>query len=244
MRRYYRPEVQRLREKALGRFYGFDGRGHWVYVLAERRRSESTPFYVGESAAPRARFINHLKTAYRGRDADRSGGVRWRRIVASGAAIEMHAIEPVLCRVSALAREAAWARALTRAGFELENNWAEHRPSSSAKKVPDKRLLALSLNDARALNATLRMSCTECDVDVPLPWERLEALSIGTPKVAQLQAQLICPECRGPSRIGLELPKGPEKRRAIVEPSPTEVEALVGRMRLDGRTRWVPPEPT
>lgn len=136
MARRYRPGIQVQRDEILNSFYGFSDAPHVVYAVVQRFGRDRSPIYVGETSKPRKRFEQHLKVARGGRENRSAIGRRERGVVERGGALEFHALEDCQDRIHVLAREAAWARALRRAGCNLANTWPEHRAAAQSDKVP------------------------------------------------------------------------------------------------------------
>lgn len=113
MKKYYRPDIQQQRQDILNRMYGFTHGPNFVYALVKNIERKRSPIYVGETVDPRRRFQQHLKVAYGGREDHSVVGKLERRIVASGGKLEMYCLEACQNRISALSKEAAWARALS-----------------------------------------------------------------------------------------------------------------------------------
>ncbi len=211
MKRWRTPELQAARNAILKRFYGFGNGPHYVYAVVARQNSSRRPIYVGETSRPNKRFEQHLAVAYRGREDNSRNGHLERKFIAMGATIEFHCLEECANRIEALAREAAWARALSSRGYDLGNSWAEHKANSKTELVPLARLANLSLSEALAAGLQFGLSCTRCGTLVELPHEALQAMRLRNPKLDSLAKSIICTDCS----VGYELSlfPGPEGNR-------------------------------
>lgn len=228
MKRYYRPDIEEKRQEALSRFYGFDDSWtHTVYALVVRESRLKTPFYVGETAQPRERFVSHLKVAHSGRQGSPTLERQLRRHIAKGSVIEIHGLVGAEDRVDALSREAGWARALSRCGFRLANSWSEHEASSQAERIADSRLMALSLKEAQVLQVGLSLVCLRCGSTVPMAPESLLEIKIGNPKLNRLQGLVRCAECEIGMTLKLNLPCPVKAKAMIREPSAPELDAFL-----------------
>lgn len=195
---------------------------HVVYALVARKGRDRVPFYVGETARPRKRLETHLKVAWDGLEDVSERGRQLRHLIASGGFLEMDILEAAPHRVAAYAREAGWARALTRAGYKLTNTWAEHAPQSQAGKVPLSRLGGLSVWEAADLRIAFRIGCkagcSGAREEVEIQASHLIARLRGNPMLSSIAGAVTCEGCGGISSlepvIGLDL----EVVMTIVEP--------------------------
>lgn len=215
MPKYYRPDVQDQRLKALKKIYGFSSAPNHVYTIVERRGRNRNPIYVGETDSPQSRFIQHLKVAYNGREDRSSIGRLERQIIARGGQLEMHCLAACPNRIVALSKEAAWARALRSHGYKLANSWVEHLHSSDASEVPVKRIKHLSLREILALKIKLTVICKNCCMQFELPNDRLRQLKIGNPSLDSIEEKLICTVCRNNYFLKLSFPQSVEAMRII-----------------------------
>jgi len=175
MKKYYRPDIQQQRQDILNRMYGFTHGPNFVYALVKNIERKRSPIYVGETVDPRRRFQQHLKVAYGGREDHSVVGKLERRIVASGGKLEMYCLEACQNRISALSKEAAWARALSSSGCTLANVWPEHQTGSNVVKVPIERIKLLNLKETLALGIGLKLKCNSCALQIDLPVETLKS---------------------------------------------------------------------
>lgn len=215
MRKYYRPDVQDQRLKALEKIYGFCSAPNYVYTIVERRGRNRNPIYVGETCSPKSRFIKHLKVAYNGREDHSLLGRLERQAIAQGNQLEMHCLEACQNRIVALSKEAAWARALRGHGYKLANSWAEHLPASNVSEVPVKRIKRLTLREILALKIKLTVICKNCCMQVELPNDRLRQLKIGNPSLVAIETKLICTVCSNKYVFKLSFPQSVEAMRII-----------------------------
>lgn len=215
MAKYYQPEIQAKREEILGRFYDFKDAPNAVYAVLKRFGRRRKPIYVGETANPRKRFEEHLKVAFGGKE-DRSAIGRYERnVIAGGDILEFQCLESCGDRITALAREAAWARALRIEGCDLANAWAEHRPESDRRKVPLKRLMNLSLKEAQFHEVGLQLQCSRCTLELVLPAEALDKKKIGNPTLNRIGGSLTCASCGKPYKVKVNLTDEADSCRVI-----------------------------
>lgn len=240
MKRYYRPEIEAKRQEALSRCYGIDESWtHTVYALVVGENRQKAPFYVGESAHPRDRFVSHLKVAYNGKDGSPKLERQLRLHIGKGSLIEMHGLVCAKDRVDALSLEAGWARTLSRCGFQLVNSWSEHKASSQEKRIADNRLMALSLEEAQALQVGLSLVCPSCGATIPLAYEALLEKRVGNPQLRRLQGFVQCARCESPMTLKLNLDCEVQGKTMIREPSAAELDAFlqaIGRVTLSATT--------
>jgi hypothetical protein len=228
MKRRYPQEIEAKRQEALSRFYGFDGNwSHTVYALVARESRRKTPFYVGETAYPRERFVSHLKVAYNGKEGSPKLARQLRLHIANGSLIEMHGLVGAVDRVDAHSLEAGWARALSRRGFSLANSWPEHAALSRQERIAETRLMALSLEEAQSLLADLSLVCLSCGATVPITYERLLEKGVGNLQLNRLQRSVRCAECDSPMTLRVDLPNEAQAKTIISEPSAQELDSFL-----------------
>ncbi|CUX61142.1 hypothetical protein AGR7C_pAt0012 [Agrobacterium deltaense Zutra 3/1] len=75
-----------------------------------------------------------------------------------GARIKFHCLEECTNRIEAI-REAAWARALSKRGYDLGNTWTERKATSKTDSVPLARLANLRLSKALVAGLQFGLSC-------------------------------------------------------------------------------------
>jgi hypothetical protein len=213
--KYYRPEIQAQRSEILSHFYGFSDAPHAVYAVVEWFAQKRTVIYVGETGRPLKRFEQHLKVAYGGREDTSRLGQRERGIIARGGTIEFHYLELCYDRVTTLAREASWVRALRSEGCNLANLWPEHLADSKVTKVPMKRLMYLSLEEAQHVKTDLRFKCIQCAVDLSVSTDALAKLKIRNPTLVKFKKSLICDGCKKPYILKIDLPEAVDHYRLI-----------------------------
>lgn len=147
-------------------------------------------------------------------------------MIAEGGILEFQCLESCNDRITALAREAAWARALRVEGCDLANTWAEHRPESDRRKVPLKRLMKLNLKEARFHEIGLQLQCSECSLDLVLQVENLGKKNIGNPTLKQIGASLTCASCGKPYKVKLDLTDKADACR-VIDVTSVEASALL-----------------
>lgn len=226
MKRWRTPEIQAARDAILKRFYGFGNGPHYVYAVVAKQNRSGRPIYVGETSRPRKRFEQHLAVAYGGREDNGRNGHLERKSIAMGALIEFHCLEECANRIEALAREAAWARALSHRGYGLGNSWAEHKATSKTEFVPLARLAKLSLSDALAAGLRFGLSCTHCGTVVELPHETLQAMRLRNPKLDSLAKSIVCPVCSTSYELAL-FPGPEENRMRRIDPRSADTESFL-----------------
>jgi hypothetical protein len=182
-------EVRAFKSFQLSQVHGIDRPGYWVYALI----SDARPIYVGQTSDPLNRFHNHLKTAYGGR----SERGRLRKDAAKKLSIiSMLGLSCLTSRIEALAYETAWARAIQKLGYKIENAWGEHSPGSTATQVPYSRLLDLNLSEAHALGLSLRFWCKSCYPEtLTVPISAVMSRIRGNPKAITVAQRFSCPSC-------------------------------------------------
>lgn len=226
MKRWLTPEKQAARNAILKRFYGFGNGPHYVYAVVARQNRSSRPIYVGETSRPKKRFEQHLAVAYGGREDNSRNGRLERKFIATGAVIEFHCLEECANRIEALAREAAWARALSSRGYNLGNSWAEHQAASETELVPLARLAALSLSEALTTGLQFGLSCTRCGTVLELSHESLQAMRLRNPKLDSLAKSIACPDCSVSYELAL-LPELEQNRMRRIDPASADTESFL-----------------
>ena len=193
MRRYSK-QVQIEREEILKRFYGFS-QGHAVYAIVHRNRHGRIPIYVGESRNPKRRFKQHLAVMFGGRDGQGSLARKLRNILRQSEIIEFHHLENVQNIAQALAKEASWAQALKKSGFELANTWAEHH--SNMKFVSKKRLMSrMRLSELENLDVYVVLDCPSCHTAITITQTDLVKSDIRDITILELDGTILCEMCQ------------------------------------------------
>ena len=195
MKRYYKPEIQKLRQQALSKIYGFSPDGYFVYVLIRRVGRAKIPFYVGETGNPKDRFKTHLATAYGGFDAGSRINKYWGDIIKRGESLEMYALNKTATKIDALCREVGWTRILKENGYLLQNMGKFYESGCKQQTLTQNLRKSLHLSKIFEKKCIIVCKCKSCLVTFELRHDEISKIEIGDPMVCTLQKKITCPQC-------------------------------------------------
>ena len=222
MRRYSKQK-QIEREEILKRFYGFS-QGHAVYAIVHRNIHGKIPIYVGESKNPKKRFKQHLAVMFGGREGQGPLARKLQKILRKSEIIEFHHLENVKNIAQALAKEASWAQALKKSGFELANTWAEHH--SNVKFISKKRLMSrMRLSEVEYLDVHVVLDCPKCHTDITITKTDLVKSDIRDITILELDRTIVCEMCQ--CQMNLDIDCHPKLEQLLkIDPFTCDVEGF------------------
>ena len=172
-----RAEVERIGRLA-------EGQGHVIYAIHDpsledhRGRFEfGPPVYVGESKQLRVRADDHMRDAGGGSTNNGIKAGRLKHIMAKWVVPRFSIIDAAPSYLTALIAETVWARRYVWLGYELANQWPEHRtkePPTGLASVPIDRLWDFTVAEALEDEIQLSLQCDRCGYNVPVPLEGRE----------------------------------------------------------------------
>jgi predicted GIY-YIG superfamily endonuclease len=177
------------------------GGGYVIYAIKDPRgddprdSTDGPVFYVGQTANLGRRANQHLRKG----GARTTGGTdiaaRVHAILAAGKLPIFDILERVPNRVGALTAETRWAQHFCGEGRKLANRWAEHKKGAEAKPIPTKRLWALRIDEAVCDGIGLEIACRSCDLQAPLPLDKLAAKNRWSTTLSNIRSIIACPAC-------------------------------------------------
>lgn len=180
------------------------GRGYVVYAIRHPSQPDhhghpdGPPIYVGQSKQLWIRADDHMRDGGVGTQGGRLKAGRLHRIMKGFVVPKFEIIDHAPTHLTSLIAETAWARRYCGYGYDLANQWAEHRSNEAANglsSVPTKRLWNLTVADAIEDEVPLVLRCESCHIYRPV---QLETVSAAT-RLSQLRTlHITCPGCSGP----------------------------------------------
>jgi hypothetical protein len=212
-----RAEIDRAAALAAGSRYV-------VYVILDPSRSdplgrhpEGTPLYVGQSKDLCDRADSHLRDGG-GATGDISiKAGRLKEILDQFVVPVFRIVDSAPTHLTSLIAETVWARRYVWLGYDLANQWQEHRSRERPQglaSVPPKRLRRLTVAEAIEDEVTVELSCRTCGVFGPVHLTTLKPLV----KLGSMAATK-CERCGG-LLVRLRKPDPSTWRWATYAPSP------------------------
>jgi hypothetical protein len=192
-----KAEIERIGKLA-------DGLAYVVYAIRDptvpdhhRHHPDGPPIYIGQSKQLWIRADDHMKDGGSGTHGGRLKAGRLHRIMKGFVVPKFQIIDEAPTHLTSLIAETVWARRYCWHGYELANQWAEHRSKEAPNgldSVPTMRLWNLTVVDAIEDEISLALRCKGCGIHQPV---QLEALAPET-RLSQLRTlQMKCPGCSG-----------------------------------------------
>lgn len=212
-----REETQRIAALAAASPYA-------VYIILDPsqndplgRHPEGTPIYVGQSKDLRDRADSHMRDGGGGTGDTSMKAGRLREIMDQFVVPIFRIVDTAPSHLTSLIAETVWARRYVWLGYELANQWPEHRSRERPEglgSIPPKRLRRLTVQEAIGDDVTVELSCRTCGVSSSINLMRLEPLA----KLGSLAATK-CERCGG-FFVRLRKPEAATWRWASYAPSP------------------------
>lgn len=180
------------------------GLGYVIYAICDPTTPDErwpdlrgTPIYVGQSKQLQLRANAHMRdggggTQDRGRKTD-----RLKQIIKQWIVPKFEILDTAPSYLTALIAETVWARRFVWHGYELANNWPEHRSSDTPRglrDVPLSRLWDMTFAEAIADEVSIHIGCNGCNYRRALALERLRA-NVQLHRLRSLEQK--CSECGG-----------------------------------------------
>jgi len=195
-----------------------------VYIILDPSRNdplgrhpEGTPIYVGQSKDLRDRADSHMRDGGRGTGDSSIKAGRLREIMDQFVVPVFRIVDKAPSHLTSLMAETVWARRYVWLGYELANQWPEHRSRERPEglaSIPPKRLRRLTVQEAIDDEVTVELSCTTCGVSGSIDLTTLEPLA----KLSSM-ATTKCERCGG-LFVRLRKPEAATWRWAFYAPSP------------------------
>lgn len=193
-----KAEVERIGKLA-------QGRGYVIYAIRDptlpdrhRHHPDGPPIYVGQSKQLHTRADAHMKDGGRGTHGGRLKAGRLYRIMKRLVVPKFQILDEAPTHLTSLIAETVWARRYCWYGYELANQWGEHRSKEAPRgldSVPTKRLWNLTVADAIEDEVSLFLQCKGCGIHSPIDLETLRPET----RLGQLRRfEMKCPGCSGP----------------------------------------------
>jgi hypothetical protein len=212
-----RAEIDRAAALAAGSRYA-------IYIILDpsrrdplERHPEGTPLYVGQSKDLRDRADSHLRDGGGGTGDSSIKAGRLSGLMDQSVVPVFRIVDAAPTHLTSLVAETVWARLYVWLGYELANQWPEHRSRERPEglaSVPAKRLRRLTVAEAIEDEVTVQLSCRTCDASGVVPLTTLEPLA----KLGSI-ASSKCERCGG-LLVRLRKPDPATWRWATYAPSP------------------------
>lgn len=195
-----------------------------VYIIFDPSRSdplgrhpEGTPLYVGQSKDLRDRADSHMRDGGGGTGDSSIKAGRLKEIMDQFVVPVFRIVDTAPTHLTSLIAETVWARRYVWLGYELANQWPEHRSTERPQglaSLPPKRLRRLTAAEAIEDEVTVELSCRTCGVFGAVHLTTLEPLA----KLGSV-VETKCERCGG-LFVRLRRPDPATWRWASYAPSP------------------------
>lgn len=163
--------------------------------------SYGVPFYVGQGHFP-ARAASHFRGG-----SGRLTRKRFSEIYERGCHPLFLVVDHAPTHLASLYSELVWACHLVGLGYELTNDWAEHKKAQPPKTVPTRRLWSFSVEEAMTDQIGLEVRCRACGLQVDLPLDQVTWKDTSKIHLRDVRASFVCPDCSQPRCLRLIVPE-------------------------------------
>jgi hypothetical protein len=181
------------------------------------RHPEGTPIYVGQSKDLRDRADSHMRDGGGGTGDSSIKAGRLKEMMDQFVVPVFRIVDTAPSHLTSLIAETVWARRYVWLGYELANQWPEHRSRERPEglaSLPPKRLRRLTVHEAIKDEVTVEVSCRTCGVSGSINLTTLAPLA----KLGSMAATK-CERCGG-FFVRLRKPEAATWRWASYTPSP------------------------
>lgn len=158
-----------------------------VYIILDPSRNdplgrhpEGTPVYVGQTKDLRDRADSHMRDGGGGTGDSSIKAGRLREMMDQFLVPVFRAVDAAPSHLTSLIAETVWARRYVWLGYDLANQWPEHRSKERPEglaSIPPKRLRRLTVQEAIEDEVTVELSCRPCGVSGSINLTTLEPLA-------------------------------------------------------------------
>ncbi|MBB3220691.1 putative RNA-binding Zn-ribbon protein involved in translation (DUF1610 family) [Massilia umbonata] len=177
-----------------------NGTDYVTYAMKERVRRVGkpdleVPFYVGQTGDLGKRSLQHFKCG--GQPTKDTASVYWRmyQIMRDYRIPVFEILERTQTLSASLLSESKWVHKFIGDGFQIYNQWDEHRPGKFSGSVPAKRLWGATLRQALMDNLRLSVACPKCGFQLELPLESIATVAPLDIQLLELRKTFRCPRC-------------------------------------------------
>jgi hypothetical protein len=212
-----RKEIERTSSLA-------EGLQYVIYIILDPSRSDrlgrdpdGTPIYVGQSKDVRDRADSHMRDGGGGTSDSSIKSGRLKEVMDRFVVPVFRIVDTAPTHLTSLIAETVWARRYVWLGYELANQWPEHRSRErplGLASIPPKRLRRLTVSEALEDEVTVELNCRTCDVSGTIDLTRLDPLA----KLGSIAATR-CERCGG-LFVRLRKPNPAKWRWVSYAPSP------------------------
>jgi hypothetical protein len=201
-----------------------EGSPYVVYIILDPSRSdplgrhpEGSPLYVGQSKDLRDRADSHMRDGGGGTGDSSIKAGRLKELMDRFEVPVFRIVDTAPTHLTSLIAETVWARRYVWLGYELANQWPEHRSRERPRglsSIPPKRLRRLTVAEALDDEVTIELNCRTCGMSGVIDLTRIEPFA----KLGSM-AGTKCERCGG-LFVRLRKPDPATWRWASYEPSP------------------------
>lgn len=189
-----RTEVERIASLAQDAAYVIYTIRDPTLIDHHRHHPDGPPIYVGQTN----RAEDHMKDGGRGTQGGRLKAGRLHQIMKKFVVPKFQILDGAPTHLTSLIAETVWARRYCWCGYELANQWAEHKSKTAPNgldSVSTGRLWNFTVADAIEDEVSLVLICKGCGIDKPVELTTLKPEA----RLSQMRAlHMKCPGCSGP----------------------------------------------
>lgn len=198
-----------------------------IYAIRDPTRSDiirghphGPPVYVGQTGELRTRVENHMRDGGGGSTDNGCKTGRLKQIIDQWHVPKFEILDRAPTRLTSLIAETVWARRFVWLGYELANQWPEHRTTERPEglaSVPRERLWDFTIRNALEDEVRLTLECRRCDIldDVDLS-DRPPTVLLKSVRSLKLK----CGLCGGPLFMDAKRPDPTSWRWRTYRPAP------------------------